>query len=42
MEPPRSAQQRKSDTLSRDRGQAWREVSELPGRTLMRDGVWLT
>ncbi len=24
-----------------DRVQAWREVSELPGRTLMRDGGWL-
>jgi len=22
--------------------QAWREVNELPGRTLMRDGVWVT
>lgn len=22
--------------------QAWREVNELPGRTLMRDGTWLT
>jgi hypothetical protein len=21
--------------------QAWREVNELPGRTLMRDGEWL-
>jgi hypothetical protein len=25
-----------------DRVQAWREVNELPGRTLMRDGRWLT
>lgn len=25
-----------------DRMQAWREVNELPGRTLMRDGCWLT
>jgi Pyridoxamine 5'-phosphate oxidase len=25
-----------------DRMQAWREVNELPGRTLMRDGDWLT
>jgi nitroimidazol reductase NimA-like FMN-containing flavoprotein (pyridoxamine 5'-phosphate oxidase superfamily) len=25
-----------------DRVQAWREVNELPGRTLMRDGAWLT
>lgn len=25
-----------------DRVQAWREVNELPGRTLMRDRVWLT
>jgi hypothetical protein len=25
-----------------DRVQAWREVNELPGRTLMRDGDWLT
>jgi Pyridoxamine 5'-phosphate oxidase len=24
-----------------DRMQAWREVNELPGRTLMRDGGWL-
>ncbi len=24
-----------------DRVQAWREVNELPGRTLMRDGSWL-
>lgn len=24
-----------------DRMQAWREVNELPGRTLMRDGAWL-
>jgi hypothetical protein len=24
-----------------DRMQAWREVNELPGRTLMRDGKWL-
>jgi general stress protein 26 len=23
------------------RVQAWREVNELPGRTLMRDGAWL-
>ena len=23
------------------RVQAWREVNELPGRTLMRDGSWL-
>lgn len=23
------------------RVQAWRDVAELPGRTLMRDGVWL-
>jgi hypothetical protein len=23
------------------RVQAWREVNELPGRTLMRDGGWL-
>jgi hypothetical protein len=22
--------------------QAWREVNELPGRTLMRDGAWMT
>lgn len=24
-----------------DRVQAWREVNELPGRILMRDGAWL-
>jgi hypothetical protein len=23
------------------RVQAWREVNEIPGRTLMRDGAWL-
>jgi hypothetical protein len=22
--------------------QAWREANELPGRTLMRDGAWIT
>jgi hypothetical protein len=27
--------------LRPDRIQAWREVNELPGRTLMRDGSWL-
>jgi hypothetical protein len=27
--------------LRPDRVQAWREVNELPGRTLMRDGRWL-
>lgn len=25
-----------------ERIQAWREANELPGRTLMRDGTWLT
>jgi len=24
------------------RVQAWREVNELPGRTLMRGGAWIT
>jgi len=24
------------------RVQAWREANEIPGRTLMRDGAWLT
>ena len=24
------------------RVQAWREANEIPGRTLMRDGTWLT
>jgi hypothetical protein len=28
--------------LTPERVQAWRESNELPGRTLMRDGVWLT
>ena len=28
--------------LRPERIQAWREVDELPGRTLMRDGTWLT
>jgi hypothetical protein len=28
--------------LRPERIQAWREVNELPGRTLMRDGTWLT
>jgi hypothetical protein len=27
--------------LRPERIAAWREVNELPGRTLMRDGVWL-
>lgn len=27
--------------LRPDRIQAWREVNELPGRTLMRAGSWL-
>lgn len=27
--------------IGADRVQAWREVNELPGRTLMRDGGWL-
>lgn len=27
--------------LRPERIQAWREVDELPGRTLMRDGTWL-
>ena len=27
--------------LRPDRIQAWREENELPGRTVMRDGVWL-
>jgi hypothetical protein len=28
--------------LRPERIQAWREANELPGRTLMRDGTWLT
>lgn len=28
--------------LRPERIQAWREVNEIPGRTLMRDGTWLT
>lgn len=28
--------------LRPERIQAWREVNEIPGRTLMRDGAWLT
>jgi hypothetical protein len=27
--------------LRPERIQAWREANEIPGRTLMRDGVWL-
>jgi hypothetical protein len=27
--------------LRPERIQAWRELNEIPGRTLMRDGVWL-
>jgi hypothetical protein len=27
--------------LRPDRIQAWREENELPGRTVMRDGIWL-
>ena len=42
---PRSRAQRRRDTEQRlthdDRIQAWREVNELPGRELMRDGRWL-
>lgn len=28
--------------LRPERIQAWREVNEIPGRTLMRDGTWLS
>jgi hypothetical protein len=28
--------------LRPERIQAWREANELPGRTLMRNGTWLT
>jgi hypothetical protein len=28
--------------LRPDRIQAWREVDEVPGRTVMRDGTWLS
>ena len=28
--------------LTPRRIQSWREANELPGRTIMRDGVWLT
>lgn len=28
--------------LRPERIQAWREANEIPGRTLMRDGTWLT
>ncbi|WP_432477830.1 pyridoxamine 5'-phosphate oxidase family protein [Nocardioides sp. GXQ0305] len=29
------------EVLRPERVQAWREVDEIPGRTLMRDGAWL-
>jgi len=44
MDAPRNAQQRKDDTMARlasDVG-AWREVNELDGRALLRDGRWLS
>jgi hypothetical protein len=40
---PRTAGDRMRFLVLRpSRIQAWREVNELPGRTLMRDGAWIT
>jgi hypothetical protein len=40
---PREAGERMQFLVLRPRRiQAWREVNELPGRTLMRDGEWIT
>ena len=38
---PRSSPDYQFLVLRPDRVQAWREVNEIPGRTLMRDGTWL-
>ena len=41
-DPRESGDQMRFLVLRPRRIQAWREVNELPGRTLMRDGAWIT
>lgn len=41
-DPRESGDQMRFLVLRPQRIQAWREVNELPGRTLMRDGAWIT
>jgi hypothetical protein len=41
-DPRQSGDQMRFLVLRPQRIQAWREVNELPGRTLMRDGAWIT
>lgn len=40
-DPRESGGQMRFLVLRPQRIQAWREVNELPGRTLMRDGAWI-
>ena len=41
-DPRNSGGQMRFLVLRPQRIQAWREVNELPGRTLMRGGAWIT
>jgi hypothetical protein len=41
-DPRNSGDQMRFLVLRPQRIQAWREVNELPGRTLMRGGAWIT
>jgi hypothetical protein len=41
-DPRESGERMRFLVLRPQRIQAWREVNELPGRTLMRDGAWIT
>jgi Pyridoxamine 5'-phosphate oxidase len=41
-DPRESGGQMRFLVLRPQRIQAWREANELPGRTLMRDGAWIT
>ena len=41
-DPRESGDQMRFLVLRPQRIQAWREVNELPGRALMRDGAWIT
>lgn len=41
-DPRESGDQMRFLVLRPQRIQAWREVNELPGRTLMRGGAWIT
>ena len=41
-DPRESGERMRFLVLRPQRIQAWREVNELPGRTLMRGGVWIT